>query len=199
VLAARGVSTVGWDSLSCYWKPRTPEQAAADLARLLRHYLVDWQKKRVLLIGYSFGADVLPFLINRLPPDLRGQIDGIALFGLAHKAAFEFHLAEWFGVAPTQAYPIAPELSRLHTAPILCVYGESETDSLCPTLSPPIHVVRVPGDHHFNGAYGVLVSRILDLVPDFRSGPTRRPSVVTQRDRQRLQQSWELPDHGWCW
>ena len=54
---------------------------AGDLARIIRHYLQAWNKKRVVLIGYSLGADVLPFLANRLPEDVSrphriGSADG---------------------------------------------------------------------------------------------------------------------------
>lgn len=38
VLAADGVPTVGWSSLRYFWTPRTPDQAAADLARIVTHY-----------------------------------------------------------------------------------------------------------------------------------------------------------------
>ncbi len=57
----------GLDSLRYYWTPRTPDSLAADTDRIIRYYLSRFGKKRVLLIGYSQGADVLPFAVNRLP------------------------------------------------------------------------------------------------------------------------------------
>jgi type IV secretory pathway VirJ component len=61
-LVRRDISTLGWYSLSYFWRASTPDEASADLERSLRHYLASWKKRRVLLIGYSFGADVLPFM-----------------------------------------------------------------------------------------------------------------------------------------
>ena len=58
--AARGIPSIGWNSLRYYWTPRTPDGAAADLARIIRHYMPEWMAKRVILVGYWFGADVLP-------------------------------------------------------------------------------------------------------------------------------------------
>jgi len=46
------------------------EATARDLARVIEHYTRTWNKPRVLLIGYSQGADVLPFLVNRLPEEI---------------------------------------------------------------------------------------------------------------------------------
>src|ERR1700733_8386245 len=66
-LAERGIPVVGWDTLRYFWTARTPAGLARDLDRTLAYYAVAWQRPHVLLIGYSQGADVLPFAVNRLP------------------------------------------------------------------------------------------------------------------------------------
>ena len=67
-----GMPVVGVDSLRYFWSEQRPKVAAADLAQIIAHYRIAWQRGRVILIGYSFGADVLPFLVNRLPEDSAG-------------------------------------------------------------------------------------------------------------------------------
>ena len=79
VLAQSGVAVVGWDSLRYFWKARAPDTAALDLARIIRHYTQKWAKSRVIAVGYSLGADTMPFMVNRLPPDARGKLALIAL------------------------------------------------------------------------------------------------------------------------
>jgi type IV secretory pathway VirJ component len=59
-LAAAGIPVVGWSSLDYYWVPRMPDSAARDLARIIEHYLSAWQIERVIIVGYSLGADVAP-------------------------------------------------------------------------------------------------------------------------------------------
>jgi len=81
VLAGKGMPVVGLNSLQYFWSARTPEQLAADLARVLRHYLTAWGKSKVVLAGYSFGADVLPFAVSRLPAELRNAVALVALLG----------------------------------------------------------------------------------------------------------------------
>ena len=93
----RGVPTVGLNSLKYFWSERTPEETARDVARVLRHYLAAWHKQRVLLIGYSFGADVLPFVVNRLPPELRERVASVSLLGIDANASFEVRIADWVG------------------------------------------------------------------------------------------------------
>jgi type IV secretory pathway VirJ component len=160
-LAASGVPTVGLNSLKYFWSERTPQATARDVARLLRHYLAAWSKQRVLLIGYSFGADVLPFVVNRLPPDLRGRVASVSLLGIDSNASFEIRIADW--VASDRAGPpTRPEVAALTHLPVLCVYGEGESDSICPELSAAgIARQQIGRGHHFSGEYALLAERIL--------------------------------------
>lgn len=160
-LASAGVPVVSWSSLTYYWTPRTPESAAADLARIIEHYSRSWGKKRVLLIGYSFGADVLPFLINRLPVEVGSRVAGVSLLGPSDSAAFEFHLASWLGGGGNQRYPTVPEVERL-TVPVTCVFGADESDSACRSLKGPhVKAVTVGEGHHFGNDYARVVQLIL--------------------------------------
>jgi len=47
------------DSPLPFLSPRTPEGATRDLERILVYYLDRWNKREVVLIGYSRGADLL--------------------------------------------------------------------------------------------------------------------------------------------
>lgn len=160
-LAGAGVPVVGWSSLNYYWTPRTPVSAAADLARIIEHYSKSWGKKRVLLVGYSFGADVLPFLVSRLSTETRARVAGVALLGLSNTAAFEFHVASWLGGGGNPRYPTVPEVERL-TVPVTCVFGADESDSACRSLKGPhVKAVAVGEGHHFGNDYARVVELIL--------------------------------------
>lgn len=160
-LAAAGVPVVGWSSLRYYWTPRTPEAAAMDLARIVEHYSAAWRKERVLLVGYSFGADVLPFLVNRLPSPALARVRSVSLLGLSDTAAFEFHVSSWLGGGADARRLTAPEVTRM-TVPVTCVHGANENDSGCLGLKGPrVRVVPVGSGHHFGGSYERLVELIL--------------------------------------
>jgi type IV secretory pathway VirJ component len=97
-LAANGVPVVGVDSLDYFWIAKTPAQAGRDLGRIVTHFSLQWQRPRVILIGYSFGADDLPFIVDTMPPVLRSAVARISLLGLSASADFQFHLASWLDV-----------------------------------------------------------------------------------------------------
>jgi type IV secretory pathway VirJ component len=121
-----------------------------------------WGRRRVLLIGYSQGADVLPFVINRLGDATRERVQLIALLSPGLAASFEFHLSNWTG-GDEGHHPIRPEAQKLNATRTLCVYGEDDDkESLCPQLTPGVmRVQRLPGGHHFNGAYDEVAVLIL--------------------------------------
>lgn len=162
-LARQGISTVVLDSLDYFWKARTPAEAGQDLQRIMRDYLRVWNKQRVLLIGYSFGADALPFMANRLPEDLRRKVGLVAMLGLSANASFEFHLSEWLGSdSGGAAYPVAPEIAKLDWCKRLCIMGAREEGSACPSIKAMgVRVVTIPGDHHFDEDYSLIVRQIL--------------------------------------
>lgn len=162
--AAQGVPVAGFDSLRYFWSARTPEQLAVDLDRVIRYYAARWGRSDVLLVGYSQGADVLPFALNRLPAATLASVRLTALLGPGQKASFEFHLTNWIG--PSGDLPIAPEALKLSAASTLCIYGLEEKDSLCPEISPAhAHAMPLAGGHHFDGEYNALAARILDAMP----------------------------------
>jgi len=160
-LSAKGIPVVGLDSLRYYWTARTPDSLAADTDRMIRYYLPRFGKKRVLLIGYSQGADVLPFAVNRLPDATKSQVALMAILGMSEHALFEFHVSSW--ISDDNSGPLTlPEVNRISGMPVLCIYGEDEHDSLCPKLDAKrFAVVKVKGGHHFDGNYAGLASQIL--------------------------------------
>jgi type IV secretory pathway VirJ component len=149
-LADAGVPVVGWSSLDYYRQARTPAEAAGDLATVLRTHLPPGA--RAYIIGYSFGADVLPFLVNRLPPDLRARVAGVAVVGPSSFAVFQFHASEWVGLLRGTRYATLPELRHLGDLPVLCIYGKNDRDAVCKTLMMPnVRVAEVDGGHRMAG------------------------------------------------
>jgi len=164
VLAARGIPVVGLDTLRYFWKRRTPEESAQALQRILEHYLTTWEKTSVILVGYSRGADVLPFMANRLSEKMLSQVSLIALLGPGLAVDFEFHLTEWLSEPRgASARPVMPEVEKLRGRKILCVYGQQEAESLCPKLEKDLVILDArPGTHHFGGDYEGIASRTLE-------------------------------------
>jgi type IV secretory pathway VirJ component len=164
-LAEHGVPVVGLNALHYFWKRRSPEESAVALERIVRHYTEAWQRQQVVLIGFSRGAVVLPFMASRLPADLRGRVRLIALLSPGQMATFQFHLADWLGVdSDTDGVPVPPEIQKLAGTELLCFYGEDDSDakSLCTGLAPGL-AKQYPqkGGHHFEESYDKVAGLVL--------------------------------------
>ena len=162
-IASQGIAVVWFNSLQYFWTRRTPDEAGRALARALEYYLAAWKKDRAILVGYSLGADVLPFMADRLPPELIVRVKLVALLGLDSKVDFEFHLTDRVGGAdPGTALPVKPEVEKLAGTRVLCFYGDDESDSLCRGLKPSqATVIGLEGGHHFNSDYTGIADRII--------------------------------------
>ncbi len=166
VLANQGMPVVGLNALQYFWTRRTPDSASRDLATIMSRYLVAWKKSRVVLVGYSRGADVLPAMVSRLPVELQNRIRLIALLGPSPRVEFEFHVADWMRNG-AGGLPVKPEVDKLGAQRILCLSGEDDPDSLCREVGgrPSIDIVTLKGAHHFDGGYDKLGHLILEHLP----------------------------------
>ncbi len=83
-----------------FLEQKTPQQTADVVAALIRTFMTKWHADKVALVGYSFGADVMPFAYNLLPPSLRDHVVLISLLGLSKSADFEISVRGWLGEPP---------------------------------------------------------------------------------------------------
>ncbi len=165
-LAESGIPTAGINSLKYLWNRKTPQQTAIDLQRVAQYYLLKWKKDKVIFIGYSLGADILPFMLHNLPENLTKMTQLAAFLSPSKTVDFQFHLSYWIGGGSGKNYlNVLPAIESLKDIPLLCMYGDDETDSICPQITMPnAHIVAMAGGHHFDGNYKGLADQILKYV-----------------------------------
>jgi len=164
-LSAHGMPVVGLNSRQYLWSGKTPAQAGSDLARIITAYGRKWGRDSVVVIGYSRGAGIAPFAVNRLPAAMRSTVRAVVLIGAEHGAGFHFRMRDLLSSSPNpDDVPVMPEIRALGATPVLCFYGEDEEDTLCRDLGPPHIVVKMSGGHHLDEQYGVIGQRILAAV-----------------------------------
>jgi type IV secretory pathway VirJ component len=159
-----GIPIVGFIASDYYRTRRTPAESACALERIVRYYRIQWRREKVMLIGYSRGADLLPFMASRLPADLRGATQIIVLLGLEPLIDFKYTPAWSVGayLHKEPQYPVKPEVEKLRGQNVLCVFGAKEKDSLCHMLDRrAFKVIAEPGGHHFGGKYRDIADVIL--------------------------------------
>lgn len=159
---SRGYAVVALNALKYFWKKKTPEQAGADVAALLQHYGSQWGHQSFLLVGYSMGADVLPFIFNNLPAGLRAQTKQLVLMSPSRYTDMEVHVAEMLGKTTKNGMSVAGAINRITDHPLLLLFGEGEDDFNLQELhiSNYQHMV-LPGGHHYDNEAGNVVQAII--------------------------------------
>ena len=184
VFTQRGIPVAGVSTFKYFWRYRSPEESAHDLDGLLDRYTRQWNKTRVLLIGYSFGADVLPTIVGKLRPSNRDRLSQLVLLSASRDVNFEIELEgymqqgwwtththdflQWLNpVVHTDAMPPIAALGG--KPPMACYYGAEDADeSGCtdPKLPSFVEVFRKPGSHHFDENYEKLATELIQRIPE---------------------------------
>jgi type IV secretory pathway VirJ component len=159
-LAAHGVSVVGVSSLRYFWKEKTPQQAATDMDQIAG--AVGALGVPLFLGGYSFGAEVTPFIMDAAPDAFRHRVAGQVLIGPGETASFEISPLDWVFRAKETPRRVSDAVRRLKM-PAICLAGDREDarDTACDDLAGAADVVKLPGSHHFNGNYSEVGKTIL--------------------------------------
>jgi type IV secretory pathway VirJ component len=179
--AARGIPVIGVNAFKYFWRDRSPDVAARQLDALITACLDKWHKRRVWLVGFSFGADVLPSLIDRLSPAVRSRITQLVLLSPSRDITFEIQFEGYMmaqgrfkafvkttseKINKVQHYPALPPVVALeHQFQVICYYGRNDADdSLCTEHGLPawVTVHGKPGGHHFAGGYQPLAAQMID-------------------------------------
>jgi type IV secretory pathway VirJ component len=161
-MVRKDIHVLGVSTIKAFWKTREPKQVAADIETMLARADPSGSLP-VMLIGYSFGADVLPFAWPQLKPETRARIRLLAL--LAPEKTTEFHVSVegWLGIK-SGSHSVVDAIKALPADPVICVFGIEEIDDTpCkPETLPGMEIVHTPGEHHFDEDYPKLGQTILD-------------------------------------
>ncbi|MGF6172149.1 virulence factor family protein [Ensifer sp. 4252] len=166
VLQQQGVPVVGIDSLRYFWSERDPQATADDLAKVMDYYRKRWNVRNVLLIGYSFGADILPRTFNLLPPAARAHVRQVTLMALSHQVDYKISVLGWLGAAGQgDGGDPLDDIKRIDPSLVQCIHGTEEEDDACPDLKGTgVDIVAIEGGHHFDEDYPALTRRVLDAL-----------------------------------
>jgi type IV secretory pathway VirJ component len=163
-LQTQGVPVIGVDSLRYFWTKRTPQQTADDLKRIIDTYTDQWGVSNVVLIGYSFGADVIPASYNLLPKAEKRKVKQLSLMALSKEVDFEISVTGWLGMAGAgEGGTTTDDIAKIKSSLVQCIYGTDEDDDPCPAMKASgVETVPIDGGHHFDEDYQALGKRILD-------------------------------------
>jgi type IV secretory pathway VirJ component len=160
-MTTQGFHVVGVSTVKAFWKSREPATAAADFEKMLANADPSGSLP-VLVVGYSFGADIFPFAWPFLKQPTQNRIKLIALLAPERHTAFHVSIEGWLGV-DTGDHLVSPAIAALPGERVICVYGEEDADTTACTevKLDGMAVTRTTGGHHFDEDYVGLGWKIL--------------------------------------
>jgi type IV secretory pathway VirJ component len=166
-LAGDGVPTIGLDSKKYFWKRKTPDQAADDIITALKYYSKEWGREECMLIGYSLGAEIVPFIVNRLPEGMKLKILTSVLLSPDISTDFEIHISNMLGMGNRQnTYNVTAEIKSMQPVPTLIIFGSGEKTDIPGLLDGKGPTIKkIPGDHHYKFDVPLIIKTIKDFRP----------------------------------
>jgi type IV secretory pathway VirJ component len=173
-LTEHGIPVVGIATPALFARTRTRDELNAIVADGIRTALARTGAKRIVVMGQSYGADIVQTGLADLPASLRARVAAIVLILPGNTV---FYRADPSGLLYDHGTPDsigATTGNRLTWAPLTCIYGVEETDSLCPLLTiPNARKVGMPGGHNIRHDANGLLAHVLAAIRGVTSGGGR--------------------------
>ncbi|WP_238989911.1 AcvB/VirJ family lysyl-phosphatidylglycerol hydrolase [Flavobacterium sharifuzzamanii] len=162
-LAERGIAVIGLDAQKYFWNAKTPLETSISISKAVEHYLQQWNKKAFILVGYSFGASVVPFAAANLPETLKEKLKGVYSLSPDVKADFEIHIADMLSLeSSNDNYDVISEMKKIKAYNPVCFFGNEEEPEIRKQFAESdIKTIEIPGSHHYNDDYNKIAESIL--------------------------------------
>lgn len=153
-----GHNITALDAKSYFWRKKTPEKSAADVAAYIQSQP---SSRQIVLIGYSFGADVLPFIVNRLPESVLRRVRSVIMLSPSTSTDFEVKLSGMLGFGGKGSWDVAAEIGRLRSQRNVIIAGSEEKSDYANKKNRNYSFQTLPGGHHFGDNAADVSSTII--------------------------------------
>jgi dienelactone hydrolase len=184
-MAERGHPVLGIETPEYFKKEVGDDALRADLATM-RAFINDKAGRSagapVVLSGFSYGAEMVPYFINRAGAE---GVRGVLLIAPDARGAKLFRASVMLKMdsPPGEAFEVAREMARMPPLPAILIQGENDTEAAGPIFLPvlrgPRKLVVVPGgDHQFRdvrGAYLLQIDHALQWIDGMAAAASTPP------------------------
>ena len=146
-----------------FWHKKTPLQASKDTQIYLKQITKNRTNKKIIIIGYSYGADVAPFIYNRFDRDFQKNIQDLIIVGPSKVNDFEIHVQEYITGKMEHGYSVVNEINQIKNVPFTLVVSDFENKYFPRNeiILKDYQFLHLKGDHHFGGNSKMLADSIV--------------------------------------
>lgn len=158
-LNKKGYAVLALDAKDYFWHKKEPQQFAKAMNQAIATYLKNKKRNSFIVLGYSFGADVTPFLITRFPSSLTIKCKDVVLLSPSANTDFEIKVLDMLGWGKSKGKNVVNELNKV-TAPVILFFGKDENNFPINEVSIKKQVVVMEGGHHYDNNADDLAGNI---------------------------------------
>src|SRR5689334_12061851 len=160
-LNKEGYAIMGLDAKDYFWSKKKPQEAATAIEEAIAETNKEWKKKGIVLIGYSFGADVSPFMLTHFSPTLSNSINHLILLSPSPKTDFEIHMLQMLGWGKNEGESVPAEINKV-PKPVTIIVGDDENEFPFDQLTiKNKQVIKMPGGLHYDGNVQALSKQVI--------------------------------------
>jgi type IV secretory pathway VirJ component len=154
-LNSKNISVLVINSMKYLHSEKKPAQIAADLEAVMNQYNTIWGKGKVILLGYSMGAEVLPFAVNNMDDKYKNELKDLVLIAPWQNATFKDKMIYHFFDTDNGA-DIYTELIKLKSFNTYIICDDSKYSICLKDINGLDDHDFLKGGHHFGGDYDAL-------------------------------------------
>ena len=165
-LSQKGVPVVVLDAKKYFWDSRTPEETTSDISHVFESNAKILGCNSFVLVGFSFGASLLPFLVNRFPAGVASKLALALLISPDRNCDFEVHLSDMLNLGFSKGkYDVIKEVERGDRTKMEAVFGSEESLEVRKAFQQTgIKIQTLQGNHHFDSGSEILAGWIVDEI-----------------------------------
>jgi len=131
-ISEHGPSVVGLNLVGYLNQEKTPEQISRDIQRIIRNFSHLWNKKKVVIGGYSFGGEIIPFFYNKMTYEEQNNIQKI--FFIAISNAADFKVSPIYYYNPKKSKPVLPQLQNIEPNKMI-FFCDNSNENICKSIT----------------------------------------------------------------
>lgn len=146
-----GYKVTSLNSKSYFDDKKSAQQTTDDIANYLNH---QFRKKdqQFILIGYSFGADITPFVVNLFPDSIKKKLISVILLSPSISTDFETHVWDKLGWEKKRSMDVVAEVNKLGSMKTVIILGKDDSAFPISSIKLKNYVHELlPGGHHYEG------------------------------------------------
>jgi Type IV secretory pathway, VirJ component len=160
-LNKQGYAVIGLNAKDYFWTKKNPKEASGAIEVAINESNKQWKRNQIVLIGYSFGADVAPFMLTNFSSALASKVIRLVLLSPSPKTDFEIHVMQMLGWGKSSGKSVPAEINKI-SKPVIFIVGDDEKEFPFSQLTiKNKQIIKMPGGHHYDGDVNALTKQIL--------------------------------------